>query len=462
MIKTSDGKIPDLHDLIAARNNGLLTSYDIVSEHIQRCEHSSLNAITDILKDSALHQSINPHPGPLSGMPFTLKETFALKDQLITAGSQCMPAIECEQDAEVVRRLKQAGAIILARSTVPEFVMAAETQNKRWGTTKNPLNPSRTSGGSTGGEAALIGSGASIAGLGTDILGSIRGPAGFCGIVGFRPASGLVNKSGAWSSGADYFESFNGVGPMTRSVRDARLIYNIIADNKPEPISTDTHFRLLTPANLNIQVRDDAIQQALASGTQHLEELSGSANQLDLSEADKLLPLIMPLVCSQGVPYWQQLLSQGKQGNFSIGKELIGQLLGKASIAMPLFIWFLQSLRHKKTAKEINEIVHFFEIVRADIYQQLGKYGILILPTTGLLAPKHGVMNLAKFRKSMKPLVSSLSLINCLNLSAITVPAHAYIDTDTGLIPGITLACTPGSESLLLDTAEQLESHYCD
>ena len=100
-----------------------------------------------------------------------------------------------------------------------------------------------------------------------------------------------------------------------------------------------------------------------------------------------------------------------------------------------------------------------FEMARSHTYSMMGRDGILILPTTGLLAPKHGVMNLAKFRKSMKPLVSSLSLINCLDLSAITLPARSFRNVHSGLIPGITLACAPGSEPLLLDTAEQLESH---
>ena len=135
---------------------------------------------------------------PLFGLPCSVKETFAIAGEPLTAGSMRMTPQVPTEDARIVRRLKEAGAIVMARSNVPEFAMTAESVNPRYGRTRNPLDVDRVAGGSSGGEGALVGSGASVFGVGSDILGSIRIPAAFCGVVGFKPHSGAVDQSGTW------------------------------------------------------------------------------------------------------------------------------------------------------------------------------------------------------------------------------------------------------------------------
>ncbi len=162
--------LPDATELLRQMREGERSAVDIVDEHLRRIErlHPTLNAAIEVMADEARRKAQKPRKGPLSGLPVTVKETFALKGHQITAGSLRMPPVECHADAPVVARLRRAGAIIIARSNVPEFVMTPETNNLRWGRTNNPLDPERVAGGSTGGEGALVGSGCSPAGLGTD------------------------------------------------------------------------------------------------------------------------------------------------------------------------------------------------------------------------------------------------------------------------------------------------------
>ena len=455
-------RLPDATDIVESIRQGKQTSSDIVQAHIERCNRHNprINAIAEQLFDDALMLAENPVEGPLCGLPITLKETIAVKGRDITAGSQRMNPIKCEEDAEVVKRLRNAGAIVLARSTVPEFVMAGETNGLKWGTTNNPIDITRTAGGSTGGEAALIGSGASPAGIGTDILGSIRNPSSFCGIVGFRPASNLVEKTGVWSSGVGFFETWNGIGPMARSVRDVRLIYNVIANTKLPGKKGIKGLKLLSPSNLNFQSQDVQINAALNYSISILRLYGMGEGRIDFAEYPSLLKNVNALVTSVATPTWRKWLSNDRVGQFSLFNESVKQALRVPTIDPALYAWFIMELLYKKPEKQLRRIIDEYEQARIHSYDELGSDGIVILPTSGLLAPKHGQMNMVKFRPKKKPLITPLVLINSLNLSAITVPAFRFRDNRTGLVPGITLASAPGNEGALLDVAEVLEKAF--
>uniref|UniRef100_A0A914C9T4 Amidase domain-containing protein n=1 Tax=Acrobeloides nanus TaxID=290746 RepID=A0A914C9T4_9BILA len=132
---------------------------------------------------------------PLLGIPFTIKDSFAIKGLVCTIGLAHRKAIVADEDAEVVKRLKSADAILLAVTNVPEGIMWGETANTLFGRTNNPYDTRRTPGGSSGGEAALIASAGSLIGIGSDFAGSIRGPASFCGIYGFMPSPGEKSET---------------------------------------------------------------------------------------------------------------------------------------------------------------------------------------------------------------------------------------------------------------------------
>lgn len=164
--------------------------------------------------------------GPLHGVPFTMKDAFETAGLRTTCGSRLLADHVPVTDATVVTRMRAAGGIMLGKTNVPEFCLWAETSNLVFGRTVNPWNHARTSGGSSGGEGAAIAAGLSPIGVGSDVGGSIRIPAHYCGIVGFKPSHGRVSTAGYLP--ATLFR-FNHAGPMARTVRDVALGLHVLA-----------------------------------------------------------------------------------------------------------------------------------------------------------------------------------------------------------------------------------------
>lgn len=164
---------------------------------------------------------------PFLGVPFTTKDSTAIKGKLHTLGIVSRKNAIAEHDAECVRLMKKAGAIILASSSVPEMNMWQETRNNIIGQTNNPYDTRRTVGGSTGGEGALIAACGSAFGLGTDIGGSIRMPCFYCGIVGHKPTGGIVSLKGCSLRKVDDPNTMAAVGPMARYVKDVKAILKV-------------------------------------------------------------------------------------------------------------------------------------------------------------------------------------------------------------------------------------------
>ena len=171
---TPSHRSPDAVTLLEQLRAGALTAEQLVGQHLHTLaqEQPRLNAATSIFHDAALAEARRldregDRSLPLFGLPCSVKETFGLAGQQVTAGSQRMAPEHHAQDAEIVRRLKAAGAVVIARSNVPELAMTAESTNPRYGRTNNPLAPDRVAGGSSGGEGALVGSGSSVFGVGS-------------------------------------------------------------------------------------------------------------------------------------------------------------------------------------------------------------------------------------------------------------------------------------------------------
>ncbi len=182
--------------------------------------------------------SKNQHIGPLHGLPITIKDCCKVQGFLITKGSMGYHYTATE-DATVVARLKKAGAIVIGISNVPEFNIAYETDNNRYGKTCNPYDLNRTSGGSSGGEAATIAAGGSVFGLGTDGGGSIRQPAHNTGIAGLKPTRGLIPSTGNIpNDGRGLLGPLTTFGPIARFVDDLILTLPILAG--PDHYDPDT------------------------------------------------------------------------------------------------------------------------------------------------------------------------------------------------------------------------------
>lgn len=212
-----------------------LSAVELVAATLDAASASqaSINAFVTICADEALAQAKQAEDalrrdrslGPLHGLPFVVKDLTLTAGVRTTFGSRTHEHHVPAEDAVAVARLKAAGAILVGKTTTPEFGHKPFTDSPLFGTTVNPWDHDRTCGGSSGGTAAAVAAGIAALGLGTDGGGSIRIPASCCGVVGLKPTIGSVPHVQA----PDTFNNLSHVGPMTRSVADARLMYDVMA-----------------------------------------------------------------------------------------------------------------------------------------------------------------------------------------------------------------------------------------
>ena len=233
-------------DVLTLRENLLnknLKVYEVIEAFLKRIEQTEdkIDALLYINKEKALEEAKildqkGPDPDkPLWGIPCTIKDILTTKDIPTTCASKILENFVPFYDAEAVKRLKDAGAIILAKANMDEFAMGSSNENSAFKITKNPWNLEKVPGGSSGGSAASVSARQAPFSLGSDTGGSIRLPASFCGVVGLKPTYGRVSRFGLIAYGS----SLDQVGPITRTVKDAALILKVIA-GKDEKDSTSS------------------------------------------------------------------------------------------------------------------------------------------------------------------------------------------------------------------------------
>ena len=226
-------------ELARAIRRRKVSSQEVIEAHLRRIEevNPKLNAMVQLTAESATAQAQKADQalakgeivGPLHGVPFTVKDSIENAGVITSGGTKGRAEYVAEKDATVSARLKDAGGILLGQTNVPEFVMAYESANLVYGRTNNPYDLSRTPGGSSGGESALIAAGGSPLGLGSDSGGSIRLPAHFAGIAGIKPTSGRVPRTGHYPRFNGLQDSLFQIGPMARFVEDLSLSLPIIS-----------------------------------------------------------------------------------------------------------------------------------------------------------------------------------------------------------------------------------------
>ena len=333
-----------------------LSPVEVVNTALEQVDryNPTLNAIVTI-NDRALDDArrlesalaAGATPGPLCGVPVGIKDVTPVAGMRTTYGSPIHADHVPETDALVVQRLRGAGAIIIGKTNTPEFAAGGSTFNDVFGRTRNPWNPALTSGGSTGGGAAAAATGMIAIAEGTDLGGSLRIPAAFCGLVGIRPSPGLVPTiPNGW-----LWDDLSVTGPMARSAQDVALALHVMAGPDPRaPMSQVIERRDLTGGRSKLPLEslrlgycpdlarlgiDPTIEEVCRSASIGLAESGSSVDvvDLDLSEAKKaFLHLRGVQMATQMRSYIPQLQDLGDniRGNIEAGLQVTGEQLAWA------------------------------------------------------------------------------------------------------------------------------------
>jgi Asp-tRNA(Asn)/Glu-tRNA(Gln) amidotransferase A subunit family amidase len=286
----------------------------------------------------------------------------------------------------VVTRARAAGAVVLAKTTVPEYMWSYETESVPHGRTLNPYDPARTSGGSSGGEAALIASGASVLGIGTDGGGSIRVPSHYCGTVGLRPSARLVPETGVWPSSRDTgMLDMAAVGPMGRSVADIALLLGVIAggdqiDPFVGPVTLGDH-RAVDVAALRVAFYADDGAWPATSETR--AAIIAAADALRDAGA-RVVEVEPPLMADAVDLFFTMMAADG-------GARARADLAAAGGRHVPQMVWLLENLReHALSAEQYFDVLATWGAFRSRMQRFIGGYDVVLSPVAPGPAPLHG------------------------------------------------------------------------
>jgi len=436
MNKTS---IKQIHqDLLAKK----ISCEDLIKNYLNEIDKldGQIKAFLEVFKDEALQEAKkvdlkikNGEPlGTLEGIPVAIKDNLLYEGHLSSSGSKILENYVGSYTATAVKKLKEAGAIIIGRTNMDEFAMGSSTENSAYGVTRNPYDLKRVPGGSSGGSAAAVATNMSVLSLGSDTGGSIRQPAAFCGVVGLKPTYGAVSRFGLMAMSS----SLDQIGPFANNVEDAQILFNVIkGKDKKDATSKDFQdkknktiagLKIGLPKEYFAKGLDKKIEKNILQTLDLLKKAGAEIKEVSLPNTEHALAayyLIMPAEVSSNLARFDGIrfglsLDKEVENLAEVYKKSRAQGFGaEAKRRIMLGTFALSSGYFDAYYKKARQVQ---ELIRQDFDNVFKEVDYLITPTTPTTAFKIG-------EKSSDPLEMYLSdiytvSVNLAGLPAISVP----------------------------------------
>jgi amidase len=432
--------------MAAALRRGELSSEAVTRAFLDRIEavNPKLNAVVQIRADAALSEAriADRAPaqrrGPLHGVPITIKDSLDTAGMITTAGTKGRDGFVPSQDASVVRRLREAGAIIIGKTNTPELTLNYETSNSVYGRTNNPFDLGRTSGGSSGGAAAIIAAGGSPLDIGSDTGASIRLPAHFCGIAGLKPTAGRVPRTGHIIDYRGASQYLTHIGPLARRADDLALVLGLISG----PDGVDPHVApvpLLDPADVpvaglrvghftSLPPLEPTAETAAAvqSAVDALREGGCSVREIEIPESPRVFAMYMAILFGDGGAAVKRLLDHWGTADSALRTRVEGMT--------PL------------SSSELTARHEQVDCWRSRMLALFGEVDLIICPVNVAPAPVHNAFE--------RPSAAYTQIFNLTGWPSTVVRAG----TAGGVLPiGVQVVAPPWREDVSLAAAAEIE-----
>jgi fatty acid amide hydrolase 2 len=411
------------------------------------------------LADSRLKQDPDGL-GPLHGVPCTIKESVAFAQMPNSSGLVARADKRPERSAPAVERLRRAGAIPIGVTNVSELCMWMETDNKLYGRSSNPYDVTRTPGGSSGGEGAIVGAGASPVGLGADVGGSIRMPAFFCGVFGHKPTGGLVPATGHHPPAEGAIQRYLTLGPIARSADDLMPFLRVIAG--PDGCYDCVSFQLGDPAA--VRIKGLRVVSVVDNGSTHVSEDLRAAQRRaadHLATAGASVRTVEVPALKQSFEIWSAMMAaaggtpfaehMGDGAPVSVGREMLRWMAGRSQHTLPALLLGASERLPIAQSRRARRLVEVGQELQHQLEGLLGDGGVMLYPSYASVAPRHGEPLRWPFRWVYT------AIINVMELPSTQVPLGLG---SAGLPLGVQVVGRRGNDHLTIAVARELERAF--
>jgi len=461
-------------DLARAIRRGAITSRAVVEAHIAHARkvNPALNAIVrerfgEALREAdeadarVLQDKGRDELPPLHGVPCTIKEAFALTGMPNSSGLVARRSTIAGADATAVERLRRAGAIPLGVTNISELCMWMESTNKVYGRSHNPYDQRRTVGGSSGGEGAIVGAGASPFGLGSDIGGSIRMPAFFNGVFGHKPTGGLVPGSGQFPVAMGAALRYLTTGPLCRRAEDLYPLLRILAGPDGQDAACTGEHVLGDPKTVSLEGLDvlsvegngvfapvRPLLDAQRRVATYLQRRGARVRIARIEDLRHSLDVWSAAMAASEGPSFAELMGEGVP--VRAGRELLKWFAGRSDHTLPAIGLAIMEKLPALLGERTERAIELGNKLKGQLAGEIGANGIMLYPSYPRLAPLHGTALLPPIQ------FTYTAVLNILEMPATQVPLGLH----RGLPLGVQVAAIPGNDHVTLAIAEELERAF--